>query len=229
MLKIKLVASGGGLGSSLEELCASCSIVTITGARRPTLMLHNDLSQPTTPLTHLGNQTFSQGSQRFQDMTGLFHIPQRPFGSHQTFPATVFAHHKWAHRPAPPPNTFPGPPSTSTTTMAYVPPALRKKAQGSAPNGASGTTAEAAGSHENLPSGTAPPGSIAGPTFSQADIHHHYWPPRFTDEDPSTNSMSLASTSTLNASAQAPDKLKYIMLFGGANRQVKASHPTWWR
>lgn len=101
--------------------------------------------------------------------------------------------------------------------MAYVPPALRKKAQCSAPNGTSGTTAEAAGSHENLPPDTAPPGSIAGPTLSQADIHHHYWPPRFTDEGPSTASMSLASSSTLNASAQAPDKLKYIMLFGGAN------------
>lgn len=101
--------------------------------------------------------------------------------------------------------------------MAYVPPALRKKAQGSAPNGTPGTTAEAAGSHENLPPDTAPPGSVAGPTFTQADIHHHYWPPRSTDENHSTTSMSLASTSTLNASAQAPDKLKYVLLFGGAN------------
>lgn len=101
--------------------------------------------------------------------------------------------------------------------MAYVPPALRKKAQGSAPNGASGTTAEAARTHENLPPDTAPPGSIAGPTFSQADIHRHYWPPRFNDDGTSTTSLGISSSSTLNASEQAPDKLKYIMLFGGAN------------
>lgn len=115
------------------------------------------------------------------------------------------------------PNTSSGSPTPSTITMAYVPPALRKRAQGSAPDGTSGVTAEAAGSHDNLPPDTAPPKSIADLTFPQADIHHHYWPPRNDESGPSTTSTGSSNPSTLNSSAQAVDKLKYIMLFHDAN------------
>lgn len=101
--------------------------------------------------------------------------------------------------------------------MAYVPPALRKRAQGSAPDGTVGTTPEAAGSRENLPPDTAPPKSVAGLTFSQADIHHHYWPPLDDESDASTTFTSSSRGSTLNSSAQTLDKLKYVMLFYDAN------------
>lgn len=96
--------------------------------------------------------------------------------------------------------------------MAYVPPALRKRAQGSTSDGKLGTTAEAAGSHENLPPDMTPPKSATGPTFPLADIHNHYWGP--TDEG---NGPSIPSSGTLNSSAQVPDKLKYITLFHDAN------------
>lgn len=96
--------------------------------------------------------------------------------------------------------------------MAYVPPALRKRAQGSAPpDGALGITAEAAGSHENLPPDFTPK-SITGPTFHLADIHNHYW-----DTQNEGNCPCTATSGTLNSSAQEPDKLKYIVLFHGAN------------
>lgn len=101
--------------------------------------------------------------------------------------------------------------------MAYVPPALRKRAQGSASDGKLGITAEAAGSHEDLPPDTAPPKSIAGLAFSQADIHHHYWGPQNDESANPTTYFSSPNTSTLNSSAHAVDKLKYIMLFRDAN------------
>lgn len=64
--------------------------------------------------------------------------------------------------------------------MAYVPPALRKRAaQASSPDGPPATAAEAAGSHENLPPSTAPrPKPVAEPLFSQDDIFSHYWDPQ---------------------------------------------------
>lgn len=101
--------------------------------------------------------------------------------------------------------------------MAYVPPALRKRAQDSASDGKLGTTAEAAGSHKDLPPDTAPPKSIAGLAFSQADIHHHYWGPQNDESANPTTYFSSSNTSTLNSSAHAVDKLKYIMLFRDAN------------
>ncbi|KAI7781022.1 hypothetical protein LA080_015365 [Diaporthe eres] len=101
--------------------------------------------------------------------------------------------------------------------MAYVPPALRKRAQVSASNGRLGVTAEAAGSHEDLPPDAAPPKSITGLTISQADIHHHYWSSQNDESGTSTTSFGCSQPSTLNSSAQALDKLKYIMLFRDAN------------
>lgn len=92
--------------------------------------------------------------------------------------------------------------------MAYIPPALRKRAQGSAPDG---MTSEAAGSHEHLPPDFAPK-SITGPIFHLADIHNHYWDPQNEGKCPCN-----ANSSTLNSSAQDPDKLKYIVLFHDAN------------
>ncbi|KAG8165592.1 hypothetical protein KVR01_004144 [Diaporthe batatas] len=96
--------------------------------------------------------------------------------------------------------------------MAYVPPALRKKAQASSPDGPPGTTAEAAGSRENLPPGSTAPWPAAEPLFSQGDISSHYW-------DPQDEGKRLAESpkGTLNASAQEPDRLKYVMLFRDAN------------
>jgi hypothetical protein len=96
--------------------------------------------------------------------------------------------------------------------MAYVPPALRKRAQGPVSDGKLGTTTETAGSHENLPPDLAPPKSTARPTFPLADIHNHYWDPQSEGNGPSTS-----SSGTLNSSAQDPDKLKYIVLFHDAN------------
>ncbi|POS80476.1 hypothetical protein DHEL01_v201114 [Diaporthe helianthi] len=96
--------------------------------------------------------------------------------------------------------------------MAYVPPALRKRAQDSSPSKSIGTTGEATGSRENLPPDITPPRLPADPTFSQADIHTHYWDSQNEGED-----LSVSSWSTLNASAQDPDKLRYILLFRDAN------------
>ncbi|KAK7710684.1 hypothetical protein SLS64_005587 [Diaporthe eres] len=101
--------------------------------------------------------------------------------------------------------------------MAYVPPALRKRAQGFASDGNFGITAEGAGSLEDLPPDTAPPKSIADLTFSQADIHHHYWSSQNDESGTSATSFGYSQPSTLNSSAQALDKLKYIVLFRDAN------------
>lgn len=95
--------------------------------------------------------------------------------------------------------------------MAYVPPALRKRAQGSAADGTLGTTTEAAGAHENLPPDFTPK-SITGPTFHLADIHDHYWDPQSEG-----NGSCTRTHGTLNSSAHDPEKLKYIVLFHDAN------------
>lgn len=64
---------------------------------------------------------------------------------------------------------------------------------------------------------TAPPKAITGLTFSQADIHHHYWSSQNDESGTSTTSFGCSQPSTLNSSAQALDKLKYVMLFRDAN------------
>lgn len=99
--------------------------------------------------------------------------------------------------------------------MAYVPPALRKRAQeASSPYAPDGATADPAGSLDNLPPGMAPPRnkSAAEPLFSLGDIHDHYW-------DPENQGKRLSNSlrRTLNASAQEPDRLDYIVLFRDAN------------
>ena len=140
-------------------------------------------------------------------------MPPPPIFRHAPAPPSMapFVHTRRATDPRLP-DTFPGWPSPSTTTMAYVPPALRKRAQGPVSDGKLGTTTEAAGSHENLPPDLAPPKSTARPTFPLADIHNHYWDPQSEGNGPSTS-----SSGTLNSSAQDPDKLKYIVLFHAAN------------
>lgn len=105
--------------------------------------------------------------------------------------------------------------------MAYIPPALRKRAQGSASDGKLGITAEAAGSQDDLPPDAALRKSVAGLTFPYADIHHHYWAPQNVEDHRSTT-FAGSAYSTLNSSAQALDKLKYIMLFRGANPRWKS-------
>lgn len=98
--------------------------------------------------------------------------------------------------------------------MAYVPPALRKEARGSARDATLGMTTESAGSR---PPDAAPPKSIADLTFSQADIHSHYWASRNDENGTSSTFFGGLTPSTLNSSAQNVDKLKYIMLFHDVN------------
>lgn len=106
--------------------------------------------------------------------------------------------------------------------MAYVPPAARKK-----------QLQEAAQKLEvgaDTNGGGEGPAPAATPTAAEPerrkhpyphDINHYFWPNRKdTDEDQLRDqwqSKKKVHQGTLNASADAPDQLKYVMLFKDAN------------
>lgn len=97
--------------------------------------------------------------------------------------------------------------------MAYVPPALRKKQQEAVANGAS-----EAGDKSASP----PSNGFQRERLPRAeDVHEHYWPLEpVADKDP----PYIPVRSTLNSSASALDKLKYVMLFTDANPRWQAEH-----
>lgn len=98
--------------------------------------------------------------------------------------------------------------------MAYVPPALRKKQASEA-------------DRKGIDNATPLAEAIAATTVEPAqktllrcvDIYNHYWAPneRLDEDQMPFPIAEPMQTSTLNASADEPDKLRYILLFRGSN------------
>lgn len=106
-------------------------------------------------------------------------------------------------------------PPMPITTMAYVPPALRKKQQQSDGNGAFNTMGDNAQPTEEVTNNVLPARQAL---YRGEDINDYYWPDgNKLDKGSRVTINHGIHYGTLNASAAEPEKLKYVMLFEGAN------------